>query len=332
MMFDKLCRVADLHAGIDKTAYRLRSDLKCAALFDLRGLDRNEDVRWIDHKEMFELVAFPFPIVALEDSTNLIVLHSVPLDWPGIVSPEDMAELDVLEYERSYSGGLTARIAANFERQHNAIARAELAMEARSPRQPGLRGTLLAFWLFDMRLGSTWTLLGGIMIPTGVGEHGELGSAFGFTTWVRFDHDGRTAAPHAPANLDACAQLTMNDLCYALRELWYVQQPKRWIVRVTPKILNGRATEDRPKIARSHQRPRYIVVSDRELVRYIGNDPPEGEGRKLKAGHRRRGHWRLLESPRFRFKRGRSIWTRPTWVGPKEGVRGGEHYEVLVEQ
>ena len=102
--------------------------------------------------------------------------------------------------------------------------------------------------------------------------------------------------------------------------------PANWVVRVTDEHARvvkrlGKKVEER--------RSRLIVVPDRELDRVIKR--PQGASDFIeKAPHRRRAHFRRLDSPRFRLKRGQRVLVRESWIGPKESTHGGEHYEVLT--
>lgn len=52
---------------------------------------------------------------------------------------------------------------------------------------------------------------------------------------------------------------------------------------------------------------------------------PTTEPRVITA-HRRRGHWRTLNTRR---RKGERVWVKPTWVGPKEWAHDGVEYRVL---
>lgn len=94
----------------------------------------------------------------------------------------------------------------------------------------------------------------------------------------------------------------------------------------------GGAIRALPKIAmRSNQRPRYIVLPRKEAVRFMRQDLPEAERRRLKGGHPRRRHWRTLRAERFRHKRGKRIVVKECWVGPRTIIREGVQYTVLPE-
>jgi hypothetical protein len=50
-----------------------------------------------------------------------------------------------------------------------------------------------------------------------------------------------------------------------------------------------------------------------------------------RMAHNRRAHQRTLRSERFRYARGKTIWVKATWVGPKEwkDAGGRQIYRIL---
>lgn len=321
MLFDRLCKASEV---LGENWDLLRKYLKIAALFDLRGLEKEKEIAYADQEEVFETVGFPFSVVCLEDRNSLVMLSAL-----------DAAHI----YEKVRVNGKVEAYKKEMDRIQDTTFR-NLSQGIWAPK-PGLEKKTIAFGVFEGQGSNSIFLQGGFfpaLRPTredsnllGIGGAIQLFAAEAFQNW---EHR------HVPSSKDKLfgmqrdsilLQGMANTVGFALRELWYIQQPGRWVVRVS-KTTKDRHKPKPGQIRRSHQRTRYIVVSDKELPRFIGPESvPLGERRKLLHGHRRRGHWKRLQSPRFRFKKGKVVWTRPTWVGPKEGVRGREHYEVLVE-
>jgi hypothetical protein len=112
----------------------------------------------------------------------------------------------------------------------------------------------------------------------------------------------------------------------ATRAIEQANSPANWVVQVVDEHARvvkrrGKRTEER--------RTRYIVVPDRDLDRVV-RLPNEGGDHIERSPHRRRAHWRKLNSDRFRLKRGQKVYVKECWVGPKESVHGGERYVVLT--
>lgn len=60
----------------------------------------------------------------------------------------------------------------------------------------------------------------------------------------------------------------------------------------------------------------------------------DAEKELTRMAHNRRAHYKTLKHPRYRFARGKMIFVRATWVGPKEWKdEGGKQiYKILEEQ
>ena len=112
----------------------------------------------------------------------------------------------------------------------------------------------------------------------------------------------------------------------AIRCFNQIAVPSNWIV----ERINEKARPVQKRcIARSDQRPRYIVLSDEEMKRKIRT--PSGESFD-RASHRRRAHLALLKSERYKHKRGQYVKVSACWVGPQEYRERGEIYKVLIDK
>lgn len=63
-----------------------------------------------------------------------------------------------------------------------------------------------------------------------------------------------------------------------------------------------------------------------------GEKLPSDQGKKItRIAHSRRAHFKILRSPRFRYKVGQRIAINATWVGPKQWKdTAGQTYEILI--
>jgi len=135
--------------------------------------------------------------------------------------------------------------------------------------------------------------------------------------------------PDSPAGGGPGRNFTEAAVEVALRGLILLEtanSPANWVVRVIDE--HARVVKRGGK-KRREKRSRYIVVPDRSLDRVL-RIPNEGGDHIGRAPHRRRAHWRRLDSPRFRLKRGQRVLVRESWVGPRKATHGGEHYEVIT--
>lgn len=109
--------------------------------------------------------------------------------------------------------------------------------------------------------------------------------------------------------------------------LQLINSPSRWIIK--REDVMARPVYPHGPIPRAHQRPRYIVVSDKEIERVIRDPNPANVG--TVRPHRRRAHSHLLKSERFTWKRGQRVFVKACWVGPESAEYGGERYSVCLD-
>lgn len=120
--------------------------------------------------------------------------------------------------------------------------------------------------------------------------------------------------------------------CLGVLSILIVNEPATFIVEETP--LCSRSGNPNNTIRRSEGRPHYIVLKPREIRRRfltVNEHEPDDEERRKVAPHERRGHYRRLQSERFKAARGRVLWVNAMWVGPSEVVRGTNRYRVRLD-
>lgn len=105
--------------------------------------------------------------------------------------------------------------------------------------------------------------------------------------------------------------------------------PGTWILRET--VGPSRDPKHSAKIPRSHQRPRWLLITDKERTRYFRHDETPQQPGELRhvAPHPRRGHYRRIGdnddgSPRH-------AWVRACWVGSTESEIRGARYTVELD-
>lgn len=144
------------------------------------------------------------------------------------------------------------------------------------------------------------------------------------TTDPELHREGSAAMSKQQEIRDSQSMLTF--IAPALLLIEKANSPANWVVEV--KDEHARIVKRAGKKV-EQVRTRYIVVPDRDLNRVV-RLPNEGGDLIERAPHRRRAHWRRLNSERYRFKRGQKVLVKESWVGPKESVHGGERYTVLT--
>lgn len=107
--------------------------------------------------------------------------------------------------------------------------------------------------------------------------------------------------------------------------LVYINAPQRFIIEEKPQRI---PKVRRGQVPRIKQRSRYIVLDKSAIkTRYLAARAPSD---RSPMPHLRRGHYRILQNPRFKSK-GSRVWVRATHVKGNvvEWREGGRFYKVL---
>lgn len=158
--------------------------------------------------------------------------------------------------------------------------------------------------------------------PLSERERGPLGVEETQRTIKKIEHS---------LNVHQVNLVNMNCACAVLSVL-IVNDPTSFVVEERP--LNPPRENPSNTIRRSVGRPHFIVLKPGQIrKRFLypeTEEDEESETRKV-TPHERRGHYRKLESERFKNVRGQVIWIKPMWVGPQEAVRGPNKYTVRLD-
>ncbi len=116
----------------------------------------------------------------------------------------------------------------------------------------------------------------------------------------------------------------------ALDACRYIDAPRHHLVVEEPRRFNH--TNRNPKLPRADQRPRVRLVEPEAVRRIYPHQPGGVEGTRTITPHVRRGHTKVLSSPRYKAAQGRRIVIRPTWVGEPEWEHQGTRYRVVFRK
>lgn len=107
-------------------------------------------------------------------------------------------------------------------------------------------------------------------------------------------------------------------------------QPGTWIVSDLGSERRAEKFKDSKIIPRSHQRRRWIVITDQERRRSFRESVANegGEDRSV-TPHARRAHYRHVGENEDGSKR--YTWVRACWVGSTEAEIRGQRYRVELE-
>jgi len=115
----------------------------------------------------------------------------------------------------------------------------------------------------------------------------------------------------------------------ALEEIFYFNNPNRWVVEKTPiKMKRGKKG---PAIPRSNHRPKYTLLTPNEIKKIIPQEHVGKSDRKSPIPHNRRRHVRTYRNARFTHKIGQSIIIPARWIGTTETTIKNKKYKIRID-
>lgn len=137
---------------------------------------------------------------------------------------------------------------------------------------------------------------------------------------------------------DSSSRSLVDNVMAALSQCCMVTRPSNWIVKRVPTASEAQAIARRAnhavKVPRSHERDRWLLITDAERARAfrepaaIGVSGDAREHRDV-APHPRRAHYRHIGTNEDGSKR--HTWVRACWVGSKEAEIRGARYRVELD-
>jgi hypothetical protein len=115
-------------------------------------------------------------------------------------------------------------------------------------------------------------------------------------------------------------------LTHVIGALTMLASPSHHIVIESPRRVRP---SDSPKIPRSHERPRCILIKPNEVHKIYKHTGDESATLRTIAPHARRGYSKTLRAERYGDNKGKVIHVRPTWVGPGEWETAGRKYRIV---
>lgn len=250
----------------------------------------------------------PFPMVAIEDSAGCVILIDSQEKQFGLKSPRAFIDIVPMGKDREHFAN------------HDDTSTAEQRQEA---KQEGLHQ--IAFGeLHSMALvqspdkPSTYQIQARVLRFVVMDKRGNL----------RLDLNVQDFAD--PESKQAMQGIFRN-VTTAIEELMLAQKDRRLFVLEKAPVRPRE--EKKGRIARSQDRPKYVLLSPEAIRQEMGIKATAGKGEGgQKAPHERRRHWRTLRSERFTHKQGERILIEAHWVGQSEVIRGGKtRYRVRLD-
>lgn len=308
MIFDKLCRGVERRSPYVPNLTRW---MKKAAIFDINAADLpNNDTRTWDEAERLRRAFLPFDEVWIEARNTA-------------VEPGQVKAFGLLLGHEPISPGHDHETVKNDAMMRNP--------------SPGIqtRDPLYMISVTESVYGGYDWIYGYLIVGRVEEESAKVEYCVGMLGCGSIDRDkgmweADLRAKPLPQNVKESAMSIMagaGELSVLALEV--INSPTNWIVK--REHVTARPIE-RGKIARSDQRPRYILVSHDEIERVIRDPNPANEGVfKDRRPHRRRAHSKLLSSEKFTWKRGQRVHVKACWVGPEQAEYGGERYTVCLD-
>ena len=135
-------------------------------------------------------------------------------------------------------------------------------------------------------------------------------------------------APTNTPTSNAYAQATLRNAAVAFQQVFYFNNPNRFILEKTPA-----KTKKKPRdnfIPRSHDRPIYTILTPNEIRKKLGLEESH-TSHASPIAHERRRHVRVFKHPRFSKMQGKSIIVPASWIGPTEAQIKKSRYKVMTE-
>lgn len=308
MLFDKLCGLADRYFADGP----FRQMIEGCALIKLP--DHMKRIEAGVH-DIFTQFFLPLPVVCIE-STGLCAIFSyyqqVDPSQPGIQKGDALQvvllrDLTVLSEATSFEYRVNQDIGGNLLEVLSGFF--EVWSQEDEQGKPG--------WQFQ---------LSGLSVGWG---NKKIFKSVG--TWEdEMMVEAANAANETVEQFKARVQTLFHEnVIKGMLQLHAINSPGNWVVEERGTENVKREPTKSKKIRRSHQRPRLLVITDKERVRYTRRDETT-EKRTSPLPHARRAHWRKVGTDE---STGRPVYTRvrASWVGGKEVSIGGTTYEVRTD-
>ena len=256
--------------------------------------------------EMLAKFQLPFPSVAVEDNQGCVFLFDTKDDQIGMDSTRKF--ITVVSANDFYGDPLVEKLTAQYPDGINLAAFGTLFSIKKEQVEGRTADCESSQWLV-----TSW-----------------LSHVVGFTkTDVVFTYAGDELS-NILSDLGDTSSSPVNDAVTAIEELLCLtKDPDTFVFEQSP--TKPRKTKP-GRIARSQDRPKYILLKPDDIRRVMKVDQTAGSapGTKKRA-HERRAHVRVLRSERFTKKRGAIIPVPAVWVGPTERVIGNQRYRVILD-
>lgn len=253
----------------------------------------------------FDLFTLPFPITAVEDTANLIILSDPVENQFGINHTRRYIEV--------------SRIDASMDNYSNQLIPDDMKLERESNKE-----------LFEKLSGDIFITEGQIN-QIEVHEAQWIVSAnLDYCHWV--DKRRKSVKTYDQNQIDDYTRnAAASNAMSALEELMTLYTLDRFILEASPVLTEKqvRRLSKGKKIPRSDERPVYTILKPSEIREAMHINL--GHDRKSPVPHERRAHFRQLRKESG-YKEDKIIMIKATWIGVSEKTIGNKHYRVILDR
>lgn len=294
MIFDKACGIAERYlpelANVLRQCKLFVYDKPAHEILE-KEIERERAI-WL--QENFFL---PFPTIAVEDPASCMILKDLTPDAKGLGVTRTFFEIIPLVGDPDAFVDSTDEFRALMHklRHHTDLV--------------SITGGRIAMKQDDERIGTGFTIEGSVNMAAAASKD-------------------KGVIDYMENPPEIAAQAALRNASASIQEVMLLNSPDRFVLEIEPANLKKR--ENAPKIPRSHERARYVLLKPNEIRRVMKLPQPEGD-RQSPRPHERRRHTRTFRSERYVSAQGKTIIVPATWVGPSENVHGGQKYKVMLD-
>jgi hypothetical protein len=299
VLFDRLC------GFVERNMPSLEPSLRHAKLFWWPGKAQDLPKQWEPEEIEFlrENFFLPFPIVAVEDSISCVLLEDVEKDQRGLGTPRRFIEC------LNISEALVTDSAEAQERPEDTGKWLDVVQHIQE--KGDVTFITLGRGHFEKTTAVSRLVRGSIIACCMVTKEGVATIQPGSWMWTFAER---------------CA---LRNFSTAIEEVITFNTPNRFVVEVSPAVK--KRTPHSPKIPRSHDRPKYTLLTKTEVQRVLEVESNDENDRRHPSAHWRRRHYRTFRSEKFVGMKGKTIVVPACWVGPTEKQVGTKIYKVRID-
>ncbi len=255
----------------------------------------------------FDMFTLPFPITAVEDPANLIILSDPVEGQFGINLERKFIEV--------------SRIDGSLDNYSNHLIPDELQLNTQVNKQ-----------IFEKLSGDIF-IAEGVINKIEVQETQWIVSAHvDYYHWV--DKNRKSIETYNQNQIDNYTRnATASNAMSALEELMTLYTTERFILETSPVLTQKqlRRLSKGKKIPRSDERAVFTILKPLEIREVMGINPGPSQDRKSPVPHERRAHYRLLRKESG-YKEDKIVLVKATWIGVSEKNIGNKHYRVILDR